>query len=72
MKKIIFITLITCALVTTNTMAEKIDCTQFDKLSAKYLECQKTNCMQNQRKILLTDGIEYLLFQHSILTRDSK
>ncbi len=43
MKKIIFITLITCALVTTNTMAEKIDCTQFDKLSAKYLECQTTN-----------------------------
>ena len=43
MKKIIFITLITCLLVTTNTIAEKIDCTQFDKLSAKYLECQKTN-----------------------------
>ena len=43
MKKIMFITLITCALVTTNIMAEKIDCAQFDKLSAKYLECQTTN-----------------------------
>ena len=43
MKKIVFITLITCTLANTNTIAEKIDCTQFDKLSAKYLECQTTN-----------------------------
>ena len=43
MKKIIFIALITCTLVITNTMAKKFDCTQFDKLTAKYLECQTTN-----------------------------
>ena len=33
MKKIIFITLITSALMS-NAMAEKIDCNQFEKVSA--------------------------------------
>ena len=39
MKKILFTILITLALVITNAIAEKIDCAQFDKVSAKYLEC---------------------------------
>ena len=39
MKKIIFVILSTCTLITANVMAEMIDCTQFDKVSAKYLEC---------------------------------
>ena len=43
MKKIIFITVITWTLITANVMAEKIDCTQFDKVSVKYLECSAKN-----------------------------
>ena len=43
MKKIIFTTLITWVLITANAIAEKIDCTQFDKVSAKYLECSAKN-----------------------------
>ena len=43
MKKIIFTTLITWVLITANAIAEKIDCTQFDKVSAKYLECSAIN-----------------------------
>ena len=43
MKKIIFTALITWTLIVTNTIAEKIDCTQFDKVSAKYLECSAIN-----------------------------
>ena len=39
MKKIIFAILSTWTHITANAMAEKIDCTQFDKVSAKYLEC---------------------------------
>ena len=43
MKKIIFTSLITWTLIETNTIAEKIDCTQYDKVSAKYLECSTIN-----------------------------
>ena len=43
MKKIIFTTLITCVFIITNAIAEKIDCTQFDKVSVKYLECSAKN-----------------------------
>ena len=38
-----FTILISYVFVTTSAVAEKIDCTQFDKLSTKYLECQTTN-----------------------------
>ena len=38
-----FTILISYLFVTTSAVAEKIDCTQFDKLSTKYLECQTTN-----------------------------
>ena len=43
MNKIMFTILISYVFVTTSAVAEKIDCTQFDKLSTKYLECQTTN-----------------------------
>ena len=43
MKRIIFTTLITWVLITANVIAEKIDCTQFDKVSVKYLECSTKN-----------------------------
>ena len=62
MKKIIFSTLITLALVTANAIAEKIDCTQFDKVSAKYLECSAKNLKgkSSELKLKATVGAEEL------------
>ena len=53
MKKIIFTTLITLALVTANAIAEKIDCTQFDKVSAKYIECSAKNLKEKSSELKL-------------------
>ena len=53
MKKIIFITVITWTLITANVMAEKIDCTQFDKVSAKYLECSAKNIKEKSSELKL-------------------
>jgi len=62
MKKIIFTTLITWTLITTNVIAEKIDCTQFDKVSAKYLECSTINLKEksSELKLKATIGAEEL------------
>ena len=51
MKKIIFTALITWTLIVTNTIAEKIDCTQFDKVSAKYLECSAKNIKEKSSEL---------------------
>ena len=51
MKKIIFTTLITSVLIMSNAMAEKIDCTQFDKVSAKYIECSAKNLKEKSSKL---------------------
>jgi len=53
MKKIIFTTLITWILITANVVAEKIDCTQFDKVSAKYLECSARNIKEKSSELKL-------------------
>ena len=53
MKKIIFITLITSVLIMSNAMAEKIDCTQFDKVSAKYIECSAKNLKEKSSELKL-------------------
>ena len=53
MKKILFTILIKLALVITNAIAEKIDCTQFDKVSAKYLECSAKNLKEKSSEIKL-------------------
>ena len=53
MKRIIFTTLITWVLITANVIAEKIDCTQFDKVSAKYLECSAKNIKEKSSEIKL-------------------
>jgi hypothetical protein len=60
MKKILFTILITFALVITNAIAEKIDCTQFDKVSAKYLECSAKNLKEksSEIKLKITVGAE--------------
>ena len=53
MKKIIFTTLITLKLVTANAIAEKIDCTLLDKVSAKYLECSVKNLKEKSSELKL-------------------
>ena len=68
MKKIIFITLITCVLVTTNTIAEKVDCTQFDKVSAKYLECSAKNLKEKSSELKLKIIVGAEEFKEKITT----
>ena len=53
MKKIIFTIMISSILSVTNAMAEKIDCTQFDKISAKYLKCKAENLKGKSKKLRL-------------------
>ena len=74
MKKIIFTTLITFVLVTANAIAEKIDCTQFDKISAKYLECSANNLKEksSELKLKATVGAEELKEKIATNTKNSK
>ena len=53
MKKIFFITLITWVLITSNVISDNIDCTQFDKVSAKYLECSAKNLKEKSSELKL-------------------
>jgi hypothetical protein len=61
MKKIVFITLIASVLMS-KTMAEKIDCNQFEKVSAKYIECSAKNLKEksSELKLKATVGAEEL------------
>ena len=68
MKKIIFTTLITLALVTANAIAEKIDCTQFDKVSAKYLECSAKNIKEKSSELKLKARVEAEELKEKITT----
>ena len=36
-----------------NAVAEKIDCTQFDKVSAKYIECSAKNLKEKSSELKL-------------------
>jgi len=74
MKKIIFTTLITFVLVTANAIAEKIDCTQFDKVSAKYLECSANNLKEksSELKLKATVGVEELKQKITTSAKNSK
>ena len=60
MKRMIFTTLITWLLITANAIAKKIDCTQFEKVSAKYLECSAKNIKEksSELKLKITVGAE--------------
>jgi hypothetical protein len=62
MKKIIFTAIITWTLITANAIAEKIDCTQLDKVSTKYLECSAINLKEksSELKLKATVGAEKL------------
>ena len=57
MKKIIFTTLITWMLIIANAMAKKIDCTQFDKVSAKFLECSANNLKEKSLELKLKAAV---------------
>ena len=74
MKKIIFTTLITWVLITANAIAEKIDCNQFDKVSAKYLECSAINLKEksSELKLKATVGIEELKQKITTSAKNSK
>ena len=68
MKKIIFTTFITLVLVTANAIAEKIDCTQFDKVSAKYLECSVNNLKEKSSELKLKSTVEVEELKRKITT----
>ena len=74
MKKIIFSILIASLLIVTNAIAEKIDCTQFDKVSAKYLECSAKNLKgkSSELKLKATVGAEGLKEKITISVKNSK
>jgi len=74
MKKIIFAILSTWTLITTNAIAEKIDCTQFDKVSAKYLECSTKNLKgkSSELKLKATVGVEKLKEKITTSVKNSK
>ena len=74
MKKIIFTVLITWMVITTNALTDKIDCTQFDKVSAKYIECSAKNLKEKSSKLKLkaTVGAEELKKKIVKNTKDSK
>ena len=68
MKKIVFVTLIMYTLVTTNIMAEKINCTQFDKVSAKYLECSAKNLTKKSSQLKSKAAVGVDAFKEKIVT----
>ena len=74
MKKIIFTTLITFVIIMTSALAEKIDCTQFDKVSAKYMECSAKNLKKksSELKLKATVGAEELKEKITINAKNSK
>ena len=74
MKKIIFTVLITWMLGTTNALTDKIECAQFDKVSAKYIECSAKNLKEktSELKLKATVGAEELKKKIVKNTKDSK
>ena len=74
MKKIVFTVLITWMLVTTNALTDKIDCTQFDKVSAKYIECsaKKLKEKSGELKLKVTVGAEAVKKKIVTNTKDGK
>ena len=55
-------------------IAEKIDCTQFDKVSAKYLECTAKNLKEksSELKLKVTVGAEGLKEKITTNAKNSK
>ena len=74
MKKIVFTTLIAWILITSNALTEKIDCNQFDKISAKYLECSAKKIKEKslELKLKATIGAEELKEKITTNAKSSK
>ena len=74
MKKIIFTISIIWIFFNTNSIAEKNDCTQFDKVSAKYLECSTKNLKEktSELKLKVTTGAASLKEKITTNAKDSK
>ena len=74
MKKIVFTVLITWIVVATNALADKIECTQFEKVSAKYIECSAKNLKEksSELKLKATVGAEELKKKIVTNSKDSK
>ena len=58
----------------TDVKAKKIDCTQFDKVSAKYLECSAKNLKEKSGVLKLKVTLEVEELKEKIVTnaKDSK
>ena len=69
MKKIIFTTLITSVLIMPTAMAKKIDCTQFDKVSAKYIECSAKNLKKKSSELKLKTTVRAEELKEKITTK---
>jgi len=74
MKKIVFTVLVTWMVVATNALADKIDCTQFDKVSAKYIECSAKNLKEKSSELKLKAAVGAEELKKKIVenTKDSK
>ena len=74
MKKVILAALITWTIIVTNTVAEKTNCAQFDKVSAKYLECSTINLKEksSELKLKATIGAEELKDKITTNAKNSK
>ena len=74
MKKIIFISLFSWVLIASNAIAKKIDCTLFDKVSSKYLECSAKNLKEksSELKLKVTVGAEELKEKITINAKSGK
>ena len=61
-------------LATTNALTNKIDCTQFGKVSAKYIECSAKNLKEKSSELKLKAkiGAEELKKKIVTNTKDSK
>ena len=74
MKKIVFTVLITWMVVATNALADKIECTQFEKVSAKYIECSAKNLKEKSSDLKLKVAVGAEAVKKKIVknTKDSK
>jgi len=72
MKKIVFTVLIFSILNITNVVADHIDCAQFDKISAKYLECNAVNLRERSSAIQLKVAVGAEIIKEKITTSTKK
>jgi|TARA_B110000444_G_C18503413_1_gene438871 hypothetical protein len=74
MTKIVFTLLITLFLIPITVLAEKIDCKNFNKIGAEYLECSAKNVKEKSSKLKLkvTVGAENLRKKYLKMLRMEK